>query len=82
MKQFWVSFVEDKFGLDNAIQTNAEFSHVIAAMDRIGGWEEAEGEQENWAGARFAASIWIYTKAVEMQRTEPHAKLQDLQIKI
>ena len=32
-------------------------------MERIGGWEE-EGEQENWVGARFAASIWIYTKAV------------------
>ena len=64
VKQFWVCFVEDKFDLDNAIQTKAEFSHATAAMDRIGGWEEEEGEQENWVGARFAASIWIYTIAV------------------
>ena len=32
-------------------------------MDRIGGWEEGD-EQENWVGARFVSSIWIYTKAV------------------
>ena len=56
--------VLDKFGLDNLIKTKAVFSHAIAVMDRIGGWEEEEGEQENWVGARFAASIWIYTKAV------------------
>ena len=49
MKQFSTSFVEDKFDLDNAIQTQAEFSHAIVVMDRIGGWEEEEeGEQENW----------------------------------
>ena len=28
-------------------------------MDKIEGWEE-----ESWVGSRFAASIWIYTKAV------------------
>ena len=39
---------EGKFGLDNAIQTNAEFSYATAVMDSIGGWEEEEGEQENW----------------------------------
>ena len=47
VNQFWLPFVEGKFGLDNAIQTNAEFSYAIAVMDRIGGWEEEEGEQEN-----------------------------------
>ena len=64
VKQFWVSFVEDEFDLDNAIPTKAEFSCATAVMDRIGGWEEEEGEQENWVGARLAASIWIYTKSV------------------
>ena len=32
-------------------------------MDRIGG-REGGNELENWMGARCAASIWIYTKAV------------------
>ena len=55
--------MEDKFELDNAIQTQAEFSYAIAVMDRIGGWKEEESEQENWVGPRFAASMWIYTKS-------------------
>ena len=46
VKQFWTSFVEDKFESDSAIQTKAEFSYAIAAMDRIGGWKEGH-EQEN-----------------------------------
>ena len=50
MKQFWISFVEDKFNLDIAIQTEAEFSYAIAVMDRTGGWEEVEGEQDNLVG--------------------------------
>ena len=44
------------FDLDNAIQTKAEFSYVIA----VGGWEEEKGEQENWVGPRFVASIWFF----------------------
>ena len=59
-----VFFVEDKFDLDNAIQTKAEFSYAIAVMDKTGGWEEEEGKQENWVGPIFAASMWIFTKAV------------------
>ena len=51
VKQFWTFFAEDKFDLD-AIQTKAEFSYAIAAMDRIGGWEEGD-EQENWVGAKL-----------------------------
>ena len=47
--------MKNKFDLDNAIQTKAEFSCAIAVMDRIGGWEEGEGEQENWVGPRFTS---------------------------
>ena len=39
LKQFWLSFVDDRFDLDNAIQTKAEFSYAIGLMDRIEGWE-------------------------------------------
>ena len=51
--------MDDRFDLETAIQTKAEFSHAIAVMDRMGGWEE-----EDWVGSRFAASMWICTKAV------------------
>ena len=63
VKQFWTYFVGDQFDLDTVIQTKVEFSYAIAAMDRIGGWEEGK-EQENWEGARLAAIMWIYAKAV------------------
>ena len=55
--------MEDKFDLDSAIQTKAEFSYATAAMDRIGGGEDGD-EQEKWVSARFAASMCIYTQAV------------------
>ena len=71
MKQFCLSIVEDKFDLDNEIQTKAEFSRAIAVMGRIGGRHEAEGDQENWVGARFAASMWIHTKAVVCNKQSP-----------
>ena len=51
--------MDDNFDLANAIQTKAEFSYAIAVMDKIGGWEE-----ENSVGSRFAANMWIWTKAV------------------
>ena len=35
-------------------------------MDRFGGWEG--GEQDNWVGPRFDASMWICTKAVVCNR--------------
>ena len=54
-KQFWQFFVDDGVDLDNAIQTKAEFSYAIAVMDKI---------EESLVGSRFAASMWIYTKAV------------------
>ena len=46
-------------------------------MDRIGGWEE-----EHYLGSRFAASMWIKTKAVVCRGAIPHAKLQVLHILI
>ena len=33
VKRFWFSNEEDKFDLDNAIQTKAEFSYAIAVQD-------------------------------------------------
>ena len=51
--------MDERFDLENAIQTKADFSSAIAVMDKIRGWEE-----ENWVGSRFAASMWIYTKTV------------------
>ena len=59
-----MSLVEEAFDLDNAIQTKAEFLFAIAVIDRIRGWEEEEGEQENCVGPRFSASMWICAKAV------------------
>ena len=58
LKQIWLSFVDDRFDLDNAIQTKTEFSDAIAVMDKIEGWEE-----ESWVGSRFAASMRICTLA-------------------
>ena len=59
LTQFGQSCVNDKFDLDNAIQTKAEFSCAMTVMDKIGGWEE-----EHCVGSRFAARMWTYTKAV------------------
>ena len=42
--------MEDRFDLDNVILTKAVFSYAIAVMDRLRGWEEEEGEHENWVG--------------------------------
>ena len=39
LRQFWQSFVDDGFDLENAIQTKAVFSCAIVVMDKIGGWE-------------------------------------------
>ena len=45
-----------------AIRTKAEFSYALVVMDKIGGWEEGDG-QEEWVCSRCSASVWIYTKA-------------------
>ena len=51
--------MDDRFDLDNAIQTKAAFTYAIAVMDKIGGWRE-----EHLVGSSFAATMWIYTKAM------------------
>ena len=48
MNKIWTSFAEDKYNLDNAVQTKAEFSYVIAVMDRVGGWEEGDEHEIRW----------------------------------
>ena len=73
--------MEDMFDLDNAVQTQAEFSFSIAVMDKIGGWEEG-AEQENCVGAEFVASIWIFSTAVVCNGQSHMQKLADLQIEI
>ena len=66
--------MEDKLDLEHAVQTKAEFSYVIAVMDRVGDWEEGD-EKENSKGVRFAASMWICTKAVVCNRPKTFARL-------
>ena len=43
VRQIWQIIVDDKFDLENAIQTNAEFSYAMRVIDEIGRWEEACG---------------------------------------
>ena len=74
VEQCWTSFVEDKFDLDNAILAKAEFSCAIAVMDRIGGWEEGEGEQENGGGCKIRCKHFHLHQSRSVQRTEPDAK--------
>ena len=46
--------------LQRRIHTSkAVFSYAMTVMDKNNGWEE-----EEWVGSRFAACMWIYTKAV------------------
>ena len=58
LRQFWQSFVDDRFDLDIAIQTKAEFFYATVVMDKIGGLEK------DWVGSRFAAGMWTFSKAV------------------
>ena len=66
LSEFWQIFVEDKLVLRETTHTHAHaqpksaFSHAIAVVDKIEGWEE----EEKWVGSRFAACMWIYTEAV------------------
>ena len=77
LRQFWQSFVEDKFDRESAIPTKAEFSYAIIVMDKIGGWEEGK-----------MGRIWIRSKCVEfhensdVQWATQHAELHALQILI
>ena len=40
LKQVWASHITEEFDLTHLIQTEAQFSHAIAVVDRIGGWIE------------------------------------------
>ena len=55
-KQFWLSFVDEGFDLDNAIQTEAEFSCAIA------GWED----EESWEGSKLAARMGLSFATVNL----------------
>ena len=49
-------------------------------MDRIGGREEEEGEQEHWVGPKIRSEHVDLHESCGMQFERPHATLQDLQI--
>ena len=68
------SWITDSIWTMPSCQKN-EFSHAIAVMDKIGGWEE-----ENWVMSRFATSMWIFTKAViyNGQNNMPNYRLQKI----
>ena len=64
MRFFKVACVKDELDADGlTFHTKAEFSNAVSVMDKIGGWDEGD-EQEDQIGARFGASLWIFTKAV------------------
>ena len=52
------------------IQTEAECSHAMTVMDKVGGWHEREGttyvgeSEDSDIGGTLAACIWILSKAV------------------
>ena len=48
---------QDKFDLGCNPDKNEGFLRAIVVMDKVGVWEEGEGEQENWVGAEFARPI-------------------------
>ena len=75
LAQRWTSYVKDDFDLISSTHTKAEFSYAIAVLDRVGGWIDGD-EEGSQIEARFAASLWIYTKAVILQWTKAHGNLQ------
>ena len=68
LNKFWRDHLSDTngFGGDTvpyvlrpfAAVPKATFSNAMAVMDKVEGWKE-----EEWVGAYFAASMWIFTKA-------------------
>ena len=51
----------------------ATFSFAMVVMNKVEGWNE-----EKWVGSFFAASMWIYTKAVfcDGRKRDPLLHLQ------
>ena len=67
LKYLLVVYVKGELDLGLPLQRNAEFSYAFAVMGKFGGWEEGN-EREDQIGARFGASMWIHTKAVDGPR--------------
>ena len=55
------------------VQSEAVFSHALTVMDKICGWED----EENWAGSKFAACMWIYTKGVLIGWQKPTPEMEE-----
>ena len=66
LNDFWHTFVDDRpfFAEARITETNTQskavFSYVMTVMDKVDGWED----EQKWVGSKFAACMWIYTKAV------------------
>ena len=71
MRQFWQSFVDDRFNSEHAIQTKAEFSSAIAVMDKIGGWEK-----EILGGIQIRGMHVDMYESYYLQWAKPHAESQ------
>ena len=65
---FWRDHTSDKNGRRGNVPPyaraplavpKATFSFAMTVMDKVDGWNE-----EEWVGLKFAASMWIYFKAV------------------
>ena len=75
MQTIWQDYVPDKFGRRDATPPNAlavpksVFSNAVTVMDKVEGWNE-----EEWAGSKFAACMWVYTMAVLSDGKGPRKK--------
>ena len=65
LQRFWRDHISRQNGLRSDITPNAldipktAFSYAMTVIDKVGGWNE-----EEWMGSKFAACMWVYTKAV------------------
>ena len=66
LQKMWQDCVADKFGRRDEIPPNAlaepksVFSYAMTVMVKVDGWNE-----EKWVGSKFAACMWIHTKAAQ-----------------
>ena len=69
LHRFWRDHISDKkkrpqrnippYARASLAARKATFSFAMTAMDKVAEWNE-----EKWVGSKFAASVWICTKAV------------------
>ena len=65
LHKFSLDHISDKNGRRGNIPPNAlavpktTFSFAMTVPDKVGRWNE-----EEWMGSKFAACVWIYTRAV------------------